>query len=132
MVGEVQTLYGFRRLSMKDTTIRTKAQGIAAILDRLVEAAALQEQQRDQILSELMKRETLGSTAIGGGVAIPHAKSSAVTKMVGAIAEFPSGLEFESIDGKPVYLVCLFVSPVDQPGEHLRVLERVARRLRQA
>jgi nitrogen PTS system EIIA component len=90
------------------------------------------EQHRPALLAAILRREELGSTGIGGGVAIPHATFPGVDGVISAIAEFPGGVEFDSIDGRPVKLVCLVVSPTDRPGEHLRIVEAVARRLRDA
>jgi mannitol/fructose-specific phosphotransferase system IIA component (Ntr-type) len=67
--------------------------------------------------------------AIGGGVAVPHAKSADIDRTIGALATFP-GVEFGAPDGQPVRRVCVLLSPVDGAGEHLRLLESVARRLR--
>jgi PTS system nitrogen regulatory IIA component len=72
----------------------------------------------------------MGSTGIGGGLAVPHARFTGLTRLIGAIADFPAGVDFNSLDGKPVHVVCLFVSPADQPSEHLRVLEAISQHLR--
>jgi mannitol/fructose-specific phosphotransferase system IIA component (Ntr-type) len=117
---------------MADRSIRTKGQAIGAILNRLVKAGALEKEHRNGVLAAILKRDELGSTGIGRGVAIAHAKFPGVGRVVGAIASFQAGVEFDSLDGKPVQLVCLLVSPAGRPGEHLRVLEAVARRLREA
>ena len=127
---EQGTVYGFRRLVIPDPSIRTKAQAIAAILDRLVETGELRAEHRQGVYAAILKREALGSTAIGGDVAVPHAKYAGVPTLIGAVAEFPGGVDFESADGKTVHFVCLLVSPAHRPGEHLRVLAAVARRLR--
>jgi PTS system fructose-specific IIA component/PTS system nitrogen regulatory IIA component len=77
-----------------------------------------------------MKREDLGSTGIGRGVAVPHTKHPSVSRLVGTVAVSPKGIEFESLDGEPVQLFFLLVSPPDRPGDHLRALENISRQLR--
>jgi PTS system fructose-specific IIA component/PTS system nitrogen regulatory IIA component len=126
---EPPQIYAFQKFLFSDRSIRTKEQAIAAILDRLVEVGSLEAAHRQGLFAAILKREELGSTAIGNGVAIPHAKHSSVGSTLGAIANFPSGVDFESLDGHPVRLVCLLVSSIDRPGEHLRLLETVSRKL---
>ena len=73
---------------------------------------------------------TGGSTGIGRGVAVPHTKHPSVEKLCGAVAVSEAGVDFASLDGDPVHLLFLLVSPPDRPGDHLRALENVSRRLR--
>jgi len=75
------------------------------------------------VLAEILKREQLGSTAIGGGVAVPHCKSPYVDHPISALAIFSAGVDFDSLDGEPVRRVFLLVSPQDRPGDHMRLLE---------
>src|SRR3974390_1015334 len=84
----------------------------------------------EDIIRAILKRELLGSTGIGRGVAIPHTKHSGVDKLVGTIAVSPTGVPFESLDGEPVFVFVLLISPQDRPGDHLRALENVSRCLR--
>ena len=125
-------IYGFHKLLVSDLSIRTKVQAITTILDRLVEVGALETEHRHGVLAAVMQREERGSTAIGNGVAIPNSVSACVGRTIGAIASVPAGVEFDSLDGQPVRRIFLLVSPKDRPGEHLRLLETVARRLREA
>ena len=122
--------WGLQKFRMTDPGIRTKAQAIAAILDRLIETEELAAGLREEILAAIVEREELGSTGIGHGVAVPHAKCAGISRLCGAVAEFPAGVDFESLDRKPVRLVYLIVSPQGQPAEHLRVLEAVAQHVR--
>jgi PTS system fructose-specific IIA component/PTS system nitrogen regulatory IIA component len=77
-----------------------------------------------------MKREDLGSTGIGRGVAVPHTKHPSVRRLVGTVAVSHDGVDFKSLDGEPVQLFFLLVSPPDRPGDHLRALENISRQLR--
>jgi mannitol/fructose-specific phosphotransferase system IIA component (Ntr-type) len=84
----------------------------------------------EDIVRAILKREFLGSTGIGRGVAIPHTKHAGVERLVGTIAVSHKGVAFESLDGEPVYVFVLLISPQDRPGDHLRALENVSRCLR--
>lgn len=84
----------------------------------------------EDIIRAILKRELLGSTGIGRGVAIPHTKHTSVDKLIGTVALSPGGVAFESLDGEPVHVFVLLISPQDRPGDHLRALENVSRRLR--
>jgi PTS system nitrogen regulatory IIA component len=78
----------------------------------------------------LMTRESLGSTAIGQGIAIPHAKSDCVNTLIGAFGLSKKGVDFDSLDGEPAYIFFLLVAPVDSAGPHLKALARISRLLK--
>jgi mannitol/fructose-specific phosphotransferase system IIA component (Ntr-type) len=118
--------FGIRRFSIAEPSTRTKQQAIRAVLDRLVEVGALETEHREGVLAAILKREELGSTGIGRGVAVPHAKYAGLKTPLCAIAEFKFGIDFESLDGQPVRSICLLVSPPDFAGEHVRVLAELA------
>ena len=80
----------------------------------------------------LEERELLASTAIGDGIAIPHGKMDAVGRLVGTLGRARSGIEFESIDGKPTHLVFMLVAPASSTGVHLKALSRLSRLFRDA
>jgi PTS system nitrogen regulatory IIA component len=96
----------------------------------LVESGKIARADEESIFKAIMKREDLGSTGIGRGVAVPHTKHPGVTRLVGTVAVSPAGIDFESLDGDPVHLFFLLVSPPDRPGDHLRALENISRQLR--
>ena len=77
-----------------------------------------------------MAREALGSTAIGQGIAIPHTKSDTVSDLVSALAISKKGVNFDSLDGEPVYIFFLLIAPSDSAGPHLKALARVSRLLK--
>jgi len=80
----------------------------------------------------LEEREQLASTAIGEGIAIPHAKLEGLPRMVGALGRSPAGLAFDSLDGKPTYLVFLLAVPASSATDHLKALARLSRLFREA
>jgi len=75
----------------------------------------------------LVAREELGSTAVGAGVAIPHAKVKGIKHPVLAVGIAPGGVDFAAADGEPVRLLFVIVSPLDTPAEHLRMLAQISR-----
>ena len=82
----------------------------------------------DQALyTTLMEREKLGSTGIGENVAIPHGKSDELTQIITVFARSLSGIDFESLDQKPVHFVCMVIAPAHSTGQHLKVLARISR-----
>lgn len=84
----------------------------------------------DELLRWFAERETLQSTGIGDGVAIPHTSSELATQQAGALLLFPRGIPFDSIDGKDCTIVFGVVGPKRAAGEHLRLLARISRLLR--
>jgi len=103
---------------------------IQEVVDALVSAGKVIPDDRDGIVAAVMKREELGSTGIGRGVAVPHTKHPSVDKLVGTVAISEEGVDFDSLDGEKVQLFFLLISPPDQPSEHLRALENISRKLR--
>jgi PTS system fructose-specific IIA component/PTS system nitrogen regulatory IIA component len=84
----------------------------------------------DEIVKAILRREQLGTTGIGRHIAIPHTRHFAAEKLIGTLALSRDGLPFDSLDGEPVYVFILLVSPQDRPGDHLRALEAVVRTMR--
>ncbi len=103
---------------------------IAELVDALLEAGDIKADDRDDIIKAIMKREELGSTGIGRGIAVPHTKHPSVKKLVGTVGVSVDGIDFDSLDGEKVQLFFLLVSPPDRPGDHLRALENISRQLR--
>jgi nitrogen PTS system EIIA component len=84
----------------------------------------------DTILKELSKREELGSTGVGNGVAIPHARFKQIDRPFGMLFRLRQPIEFEALDGKPIDIVFLLLLPESAKGEQLSALACVARRFR--
>lgn len=103
---------------------------IEELVDALLSSGEVKEADRDDIIKAILKREELGSTGIGRGVAVPHTKHPSVDKLVGTVGVSLEGVEFDSLDGEKVQLFFLLVSPPDRPGDHLRALENISRQLR--
>jgi PTS system nitrogen regulatory IIA component len=78
----------------------------------------------------LMARERLGSTGIGDGIAIPHGKIGGIADLMIAIGRSNKGVDFNAMDGKPVHLFFLLMAPENSSGQHLKVLARISRLLK--
>jgi nitrogen PTS system EIIA component len=84
----------------------------------------------DAVADALLQREELGSTGTGGGVAIPHARLTGVDKPFAILVSLAKAIDYDSIDGQPVDIVCLLLLPASSQGEQLNALACAARRLR--
>jgi PTS system nitrogen regulatory IIA component len=84
------------------------------------------------ILSGLLARERLGSTGVGYGVAVPHARLKGLDRMRGVFVRLETPIDFGAVDDQPVDLIFALLGPADHQAEHLRALARVSRALRQA
>ncbi|WP_291845282.1 PTS IIA-like nitrogen regulatory protein PtsN [Maricaulis sp.] len=93
-------------------------------------AAGLTGQAARTIFDAVLQRERLGSTGVGQGVAIPHARLSGVDEVVGVFARLRTPVDFESIDGRPADLIFMLLAPENAGAEHLKALARVSRLLR--
>lgn len=82
------------------------------------------------IVSVAMERERLGSTGVGSGVALPHARIDGIDRVYAAFAKLETPLDYDAIDDRPVDLVVMLIAPSSAGGEHLRALAQVSRRLR--
>jgi mannitol/fructose-specific phosphotransferase system IIA component (Ntr-type) len=95
------------------------------LVTSLAGAGAAPKEAVDEIIAALIKREQNGSTGFGKGVAVPHVKHPAVTKMSGTIGRSSTGIDFAALDHQPVYTVVLLLSPQDQPQQHLQAMNIV-------
>lgn len=82
------------------------------------------------ILKALLERESLGSTGIGQGIAIPHGKTDRLNELVAVLGISKKGVQFDALDGEPVFIFFLLVAPRDSAGPHLKALAKVSRLLR--
>ncbi len=119
-----------REAIIPELTASTKEGVIREMVESLRQAGYFKSGEPEDIVKAILKRELLGSTGIGRGVAIPHTKHASVDRLVGTVALSRNGVAFDSLDGEPVHVFVLLVSPQDRPGDHLRALENVSRSLR--
>ena len=111
-------------------TAEDKESVIHELVGALVDSGKVASGDREDIVRAIIKREELGSTGIGRGVAVPHTKHPSVERLVGTVGISHEGVDFDSLDGEKVQLLFLLVSPPDRPGDHLRALENISRQLR--
>jgi mannitol/fructose-specific phosphotransferase system IIA component (Ntr-type) len=100
---------------------------IVELVDLLVVRNQIAAPDREVVLSALRQREETMSTGIGFGIAIPHASSDRVSRVVAAFGRSSKGIEFDSLDNAPVRFIVLFVVPKDQFQVHLRTLAAIAK-----
>ncbi len=108
-----------------------KASGKKALLAELASrAATLFKLDERRLFDRVLERERLGSTGIGGGIAVPHARMAGLTAPVGLFARLVQPIDFDSIDERPVDIVFLLIAPEGAGADHLKALARVSRLLR--
>jgi mannitol/fructose-specific phosphotransferase system IIA component (Ntr-type) len=110
---------------LTDLNSAERDDAIAEIVDALVDAGAVTPELRDEFIKSIIKREKRGSTGFGHGVAVPHVKHPAVSRMVVGIGISQSGVEFNALDKQPVYSIFLLFSPEDKPEDHLDAMEAI-------
>lgn len=102
---------------------------IRELISALIASGACTEAMREPILSRVLERERKLSTGFGRGVAVPHAKHPGASSMAAAIGVSQRGIDFQSPDKQPVYIVVLLLSPEERPEDHLRAMEAVFKHL---
>jgi nitrogen PTS system EIIA component len=120
-------------LAPADVSINVEARDKPGLLQELSKrAAAALALKADEVTSQIERRDELGSTGIGGGVSMPHARLREVKKPFGLLARLKQPIDFEAIDGQPVDIVFLLLLPAASQLEQLNALAAVARKLREA
>ena len=119
-------------LDPKAVTLKLESSDKEGALQELVTLLAQVKDLGDKksVVKSLIDRENLGSTGIGQGIAIPHGKTDRVKELSACLGISRKGVNFDSLDGEPVYIFFLLVAPKDSAGPHLKALARVSRLLR--
>jgi nitrogen PTS system EIIA component len=118
-------------LSAPEVALDVRASDKVALLKELADrAASTLGLSAEAVASALEKRDELGSTGIGGGVSIPHARFREVKKPFGFLARLKRPMEFDAVDGQPVDLVFLLLLPASSQLDQLNALAAVARKMR--
>ena len=115
---------------LSDLQVASKDAAIRAMVESLKNCGHITAGDEDGVVAAVLKREELGSTGIGNGVAVPHTKHPSVDRLIATVALSREGVDFASLDGEAVYIFFLLISPPDRPGDHLRGLENISRHLR--
>ena len=108
-----------------------KAQSKRQLLQELAQKAAeITHISERTIFDSLLERENLGSTGFGGGTALPHARIAEAQKVCGIFAKLNAPVDFEAVDGKPVDLIFMLISPEGSGADHLTALAKASRILK--
>jgi len=119
-----------REAVISDLAATSKEEVIREMVNSLRAAGHVQNGEQDAVIKSILKREEQGTTGIGRGVAVPHTKHSGAARLICTIALSKKGIDFTSLDGEPVHILFMLISPSDRPGDHLRALESISRHLR--
>lgn len=122
-IGDLITLEGV----IPNLRVTSKKQALQELARR---AAALTDLKERAIYEVLFERERLGTTGVGNGIAIPHGKLAALTRLYGLFARLETPIDFEAIDEQPVDLIFLLLAPEQAGADHLKALARISRLLR--
>lgn len=118
-------------MTEKSIVIDSKVSNKRQLLQELaVKAAELTGINERTIFDTILERENLGSTGFGAGTALPHGRIAEINKVYGIFAKLNTPIDFEAIDGKPVDLVFLLISPEGSGADHLTALAQVSRILK--
>jgi len=101
-------------------------EALQELLKALVESGQLEQEELDTVLLELVRRETLGTTAIGRSIALPHARMEAVPHICVALGISRDGLEFHALDGLPVRAVFMVLGPKSDPDGYIEAMKTVS------
>jgi PTS system nitrogen regulatory IIA component len=113
-----------------DLQATAKESAIREMVGSLQGSGHLPDNDMESVIRAILGREELGSTGIGMGVAVPHTRHPTLSRLIGTVALSRRGVNFAALDGEPVNIFFLLVSPQNQPGEHLRALENISRHLK--
>lgn len=115
-------------LIFPDLAATDRAQVLRAFADRIAASGLVRD--AEMLYKRLAERERLGSTGIGGGIAIPHCKVDGLGQGLVAVGRVREGIDFGAADGQPVRLFFLVLSPSQSPAEHLQALAAISRWIR--
>ncbi len=111
-----------------DLTATTKDEALVQLVEAAATAPAVQD--GEGLLGAVREREAKLSTGIGLGIAVPHARIAGVSEFVVVVGRHPAGLEFGSIDGRPVHIVVLIAGPQEAKTAYLELLAQLSKRLK--
>ena len=103
----------------------SRDESIERLLSAMADAGAISARSIKEATAAVLAREKQATTGIGKGVALPHAKIKSVKRVVATIGRSGSGIDFNALDSKPVYMVILLLSNPDDPDEHLQAMETI-------
>jgi fructose-specific phosphotransferase system IIA component len=113
-----------------DLKQKTKKKILIAIVEYLINKKKVNKSNEKLILKTLLQREQMGSTAIGGHIALPHARLDTIKDLIICLVISHEGVDFDSLDQEPVNIIALLISNQKEAGLHLKMLAFLARMLR--
>ena len=121
------TLSEIITVTLDDLESTDKNDVIREMIDGLIAAGQLDGDSREKVIRAVREREKTGSTGIGNGIGVPHARHDCLDKLVGAFARSTRGIQFDALDGEPVYLVFMLLSNKALTSQHLDALKCISR-----
>ena len=122
---------GYPVVDLPTSVLSSPTTAVTHLVDHLVQSGRIRPENAPSVASQVTRREALGSTAIGKGVALPHSKSDFVDQILVVVGRCEQPMNWPgSLDNAPVHMIVLLVTPASQPGPAMRALENLARRLR--
>jgi len=103
----------------------SRDESIGQLVAALANTGAVSKKSVKEATEAVLARERQATTGIGRGIALPHAKVKSIKKVVGTIGRSSTGIDFNALDSKPVYVVILLLSNPDDPDEHLQAMETI-------
>jgi mannitol/fructose-specific phosphotransferase system IIA component (Ntr-type) len=105
----------------------SKDEAIRRLVDVAVETGGVLADNKEKIVEQVLAREAKGSTGLGGGVALPHVKGTDdVNELCGAFGRSTAGIDYNAVDGRPVHVLFLILSPMDQRDKHIEILRGIS------
>jgi mannitol/fructose-specific phosphotransferase system IIA component (Ntr-type) len=129
-VSDVAGRFGYPVVDLPSAAASSPKAAVTFLVGQLAQSGRLQQEDADRVVCQVLNRESLGSTAIGRGVALPHSKSDAVDQVLGVVGRSAVPVPWPGAwDDEPVRVVCLLVTPAAEPGASMQALTAAARQV---
>jgi mannitol/fructose-specific phosphotransferase system IIA component (Ntr-type) len=123
--------FGYPVVDLPPSVVSSPEATVKFLVGQLVQSGRLRSEDADRVVCQILHRESLGSTGIGHGFALPHSKSDVVGEVLGIVGRSATPVNWPgTVDTEPVRVVCLLVPPASEPTAYLRALEAVVRQIR--
>jgi mannitol/fructose-specific phosphotransferase system IIA component (Ntr-type) len=131
MLGDADG-FAYPLVELPPSAVASPEAAVKFLVNELVRLGRLRPENAARVTSQVVHRESLGSTGVGRGVALPHSKSNEVGEVLGVVGRSAVPVPWPgAMDEEPVRVVCLLITPASEPDASFRALEAAARQLRQ-
>jgi nitrogen PTS system EIIA component len=131
IVSDAAGRFGYPVVDLPPSVASSREATVRFLVERLVDSGRLQPENADRVVCQVLHRESLGSTGIGRGFALPHSKSDLVREVLGIVGRSVEPVTWPgAVDEEPVRVVCLLVTPALEPHASMRALEAVVRQIK--